>query len=382
MKILFLHRWIGVHEGGTETHIKNIMKYFFSHGHEVSLITRKGKNVRALRKNVPVYTVPKLPFESDFSYKSMSDPRLYFYTFAFMVLLFLRFLYAYIIEGARFDLISVHFLIESKVARLIRFFFRIPFVFSLEGYTKAEASEAINANLVFAVSTDIADLCQKNFGYRPIVKTHGVDMNIFNDKVDGSAVRGKYGLEDSFVFLTVCRLEPRKDIPTLLLAAKDFLNNHRDAYFLIVGEGVQASELQAQARHLGIGSRVIFTGRVSDEELPHYYAAGNVFVLPTLYEGFGIVFAEAMAAGLPVVSTNTSAIPDVVGDAGILFPPKNVSELTRVLEKIYSDKSLYDDLKNKALQRAKQEFDLEKLLAIYEQNCLKLVTDRMVRVTR
>jgi len=372
MKILFLHRWTGVHEGGTETHIKNIMNYFCSRGHGVSLMTRDGRNVRGLKKKITVYTVPKLPFESDFSYKSMVDPRLYFYTFAFTVLLLLRFLYAYLIEGARFDLISTHFLIEAKVARLIRFLFGIPFVFSLEGYTKAEAAEACSANLVFAVSADIASRCQKNFGYKPIVKTHGVDLNIFNENVDGSVIRRKYGLENCFVFLTVCRLEPRKDIPTLLLAAKKFLSTRRDVYFLIVGEGVSENELRSQARQLGIERRVIFAGRISDEELPLYYAAGNVFVLPTLYEGFGIVFAEAMASGLPVISTNTSAVPDVVGNAGILFTPKNVGELTSALEKIYSDKDLYLDLKNKALQRAKQEFDSEKLLAIYEQNCLKV----------
>lgn len=380
MKILFLHRWTGVHEGGTETHIKNIINYFFSKGHEVSLMTRNGRNIAGLRKKIKVYTVPKLPFESDFSYKSMSDPRLYFYTFAFMVLLLFRFLYAYIVEGARFDLISVHFLMESKVARLIRLIFGIPFVFSLEGYTKAEASEARHADLVFAVSADIASLCQKNFGYSPIVKTHGVNMNIFNSRVDGGPIRRKYGLEDCFVFLTVCRLEPRKDIPTLLVAAKNFLSHNSDVYFLIVGEGVQANELFSQAEKLGITGHVIFTGRASDEELPLYYAAGNVFVLPTLYEGFGIVFAEAMAGGLPIISTNTSAVPDVVGDAGILFTPKNVTELTGALEKIYSDRDLYVDLKNKALQRANKEFDLEKLLPIYERNCLKLITDRKAKI--
>lgn len=376
MKILFLHRWTGVHEGGSETHIKNIMNYFCSRGHDVSLMTRNGSNVSNLRKKIKVYTVPKLPLESDFSYKSMIDPRLYFYTFTFTALLFFRFLYVYLVEGARFDLISVHFLTESKVARLIRFFFGIPFVFSLEGYTRAEASEARSADLVFAVSADIANLCQKNFGFSPIVKTHGVNMNIFNEKVDGSVIRKKYGLGNCFVFLTVCRLEPRKDISTLLLSAKEFLSRHSDVYFLIVGEGVAANELRSQARQLGIESNVIFTGRVSDEELPHCYAAGNVFVLPTLYEGFGIVFAEAMASCLPIISTNTSAVPDVVGDAGILFTPKDVDELTSALEKIYSDKDLYADLKNKALQRAKQEFDLEKLLPIYEQNCLRLVTGR------
>lgn len=380
MKILFLHRWTGVHEGGTETHIKNIINYFFSKGHEVSLMTRDGRNVAGLRKKIKVYTVPKLPFESDFSYKSMSDPRLYFYTFAFMALLFLRFLYAYVVEGARFDLISVHFLMESKVARLIRFLFGIPFVFSLEGYTKAEASEARCADLVFAVSADIANLCRKNFGYSPIVKTHGVNMNIFNGRVDGGPIRRKYGLENCFVFLTVCRLEPRKDIPTLLVAAKNFLSNNSDVYFLIVGEGVQANELLSQAEKLGITDHVIFTGRASDEELPLYYAAGNVFVLPTLYEGFGIVFAEAMAVGLPIISTNTSAVPDVVGDAGILFTPKDVDGLTRALQNIYFDKDLYADLKNKALQRANKEFDLEKLLPIYERNCLKLITDREAKI--
>ena len=167
-----------------------------------------------------------------------------------------------------------------------------------------------------------------------------MDRNIFNEKVDGSAIRKKYGLGNCFVFLTVCRLEPRKDISTLLLAAKDFLSHNSDVYFLIVGEGVAANELRSQARQLGIERQVIFSGRVSDEELPHYYASGDVFVLPTLYEGFGIVFAEAMAVGLPIISTNISAVPDVVGDAGILFTPKDVDELTTALEKIYSIISL------------------------------------------
>ncbi len=380
MKIIFLHRWVGVHPGGTETHIKNLMDFFVARGHEVNLITREGEAVAELNKKIKVFTVPRLPYESDFSYKSMWDPRLYLYTFLFMVLVFVKFLEIYFLKNERFDVLSVHFVTEAKVARLIRFLFRIPFVFSLEGYTPLEAREARHADLIFSVSRDIANRCQKDFGYTPIVKTHGVDLRVFNENNDGREIRQKYSLGDKFVFLTVCRLEPRKDLPTLLQAARKFLDDH-DAVFLIVGEGIQSGELKKQATDLGLHERVIFAGRVSDVALPSYYAAGNVFVLPTLYEGFGIVYAEAMASGLPIISTNTSAVPEVVGDAGILFPPKDVGALVSALTRVYTDRELYLRLKDKALRRAKDNFDLEKLLAIYENSCEELIRNRRREVT-
>lgn len=375
MKVLFLHRWVGVHPGGTETHIKNLMDFFVARGHEVYLITRAGGSVAEFNKKIKVFTVTRLPYESDFSYKSMIDPRLYLYTFLFMVLVFVKFLEIYFLKNERFDILSIHFVTEAKVARLIRFFFHIPFAFSLEGYTTLEAREARHADLIFSVSRDIADRCQKNFGYTPIVKTHGVDLKVFNENNDGRGIRQKYNLDDSFVFLTVCRLEPRKDLPTLLRAARKFLDEH-DAVFLIVGEGIQGEELKLLAKELGLDGRVIFSGQVSNEELPNYYAAGNVFVLPTLYEGFGIVYAEAMASGLPIISTSTSAVPEVVGDAGLLFPPRDVAALVNALTQMSTDHALYLRLKDKALRRAKDNFDLEKRLAIYENSCETLINNR------
>lgn len=372
MKILFLHRWVGVHEGGTETHIKNLMGFLAAQGHKVTLLTREGRALADFDPHVIVCRVPKVPGESDFSYQSMRDPRLYLYTALFMILVFSKFLQLYLVKRRKFDLISVHFLTEAKVARLIRRLFRIPFVFSLEGYTPAEAREAKKANLAFACSQEIIERCQRDFGYAPVLKEHGVDFRVFNPSIDGAAVREKYELKDSFVFLTVARLEPRKDLKTLLFSAKNLLERYANLRFLIVGEGVQQQELWQLNKQLETEKRVIFAGRVSDQELPCYYAAGDVFVLPSLYEGFGIVYAEAMASGLPVVSTTAGAIPEVVGEAGLLVKPGDAVQLEKALERIYLDKDLFCHLRDKALRRAREHFDTRKYLRIFEKSCLQL----------
>jgi hypothetical protein len=80
MKILFIHRWVGVHEGGTETHIKEVASFMARKGHEVYILTRKGTALSDFDSRVKVITVGKTPGESQFSYKSMFDPRLWIYT--------------------------------------------------------------------------------------------------------------------------------------------------------------------------------------------------------------------------------------------------------------------------------------------------------------
>ena len=102
-----------------------------------------------------------------------------------------------------------------------------------------------------------------------------------------------------------------------------------------------ASSVRAEAAALGVASRVVFVGELEREPLDALYDTADVFVLPTWYEGYGMAVAEALARGLPVVSTATGAIADLVGDdAGLLVPPGDVAALTRALSSVVTDATL------------------------------------------
>lgn len=367
MTILFFHRWVGLHDGGTETHIKEIANFLVRKGHDVSILTTGGELLKNnIHKKIKIYRLRKMPGESEFSY-SVYDPRLYFYTGFYMFRSFLRLAHLYAV-GKRFDIISVHFPTEAKVACLVRALFGTPYLFVMEGYTDWEAREAKKADLSMASSQHEVDECCKNHGFKPILKPHGVDLKRFNPLVDGYSIRRKYLKGHENLILTVCRLEPRKDIPTLLKAAKILLQERKDIKFLIVGEGVSQEMLRAMAKEMGIDEHVYFVGRVSDEDLPRYYQASDIFVLPTLYEGFGIVYLEAMASGTPIITTTVGAAPEVIEDDGILIPPKKPKIMAEKIKWLLDNSSLRKKYGYAGLVKAQKLYDREKLLGIFEKS--------------
>jgi len=93
-------------------------------------------------------------------------------------------------------------------------------------------------------------------------------------------------------------------------------------------------------KQLRIEDKVVFTGFVADDDLPYLMNAADLLVFPSLYEGFGIPPLEAMACGIPVVASNTSSIPEVVGDAALLFDPYNVEEMAETMYRTLVDKNL------------------------------------------
>lgn len=114
---------------------------------------------------------------------------------------------------------------------------------------------------------------------------------------------------------------------------------------------------------------ILFVENVSAEQMPYFYNCADLFVYPSLYEGFGLPVLEAMACGTPVAASRATSIPEVVGDAGLLFDPLNVDEITNTMWKILTDAELRQDLRNKGLERVKL-FSWEKTaretLALYE----------------
>lgn len=143
-----------------------------------------------------------------------------------------------------------------------------------------------------------------------------------------------------------------------------------DAPLLIGGgKGWLYDEIFAKAEALNLGDRVRFVGYIDAADQALWYAAASVFAFPSLYEGFGMPPLEAMACGTPVVTSNTSSLPEVVGDAGLTVDPRNPDELGAALLRLLNNQSLRAELRERGLRQA-QRFSwretAERTLAAYQ----------------
>jgi hypothetical protein len=128
---------------------------------------------------------------------------------------------------------------------------------------------------------------------------------------------------------------------------------NKDYNLVIAGANRDTAKYLANlSNNLEVSSRIIFTGFVPTEHLPLLYNGCDVFVYPSLYEGFGLPPLEAMSCGACVISSNLSSIPEVVGDGGILIHPLDIKSFVDTLEKVLNDNTLQESLKSKALKRA------------------------------
>jgi len=210
-----------------------------------------------------------------------------------------------------------------------------------------------------------------------IAVTHeaaGSDFQPIDDDQCLSSVRNKYVIDTPFI-LTVGNLQPRKNLGRLIKAYGQLRQREAITHNLvIVGKaGWRQSELFSLVRELGSQAEVIFTGYVPQDDLPLLYNAADLFVYPSLYEGFGLPSLEAMACGTPVVASNTSSLPEVLGDAAILVDPYDVQQLARAMRDVLFSGDLRREMAAKGLKRARQFSWAEtarKTLEIYQEVCL------------
>jgi len=164
------------------------------------------------------------------------------------------------------------------------------------------------------------------------------DKNTFHGKVPKTkqiAVKKKYGITGSYL-LYWGTLQPRKNISRLIEAFSK-LDQPRLKLVICGKKGWLYDQILEQANSLGIADRVIFTGFAPNEDLPALIKSSRAFVLPSLYEGFGIPPVEAQAVGSPVVVSRISSLPEVVGDSGIYIEdPMSVDSIAQALEKVLS----------------------------------------------
>lgn len=153
------------------------------------------------------------------------------------------------------------------------------------------------------------------------------------------------------VLLYVGNLKPHKNLPRLLEAFKEL--NREDTILVLAGRAFDSLSLQEQEETLHIQQSVIHTGEVTKEELIALYNRAEVFVFPSLYEGFGIPPLEAMACGAPVAAANNSSIPEVVGDAAILFDARDTKQIKEAIRQLLDNEDLKQECICKGRERVK-----------------------------
>jgi glycosyltransferase involved in cell wall biosynthesis len=155
--------------------------------------------------------------------------------------------------------------------------------------------------------------------------------------------------------LSMGNTKPHKDLATLLRAFRDLAPTRPDIRLLLVGaEPTRYIDAMLPEAGPDVHALVAFTGRVSDAELRALYAGAAAFVFPSRYEGFGLPPLEAMALGAPVVCTSSASLPEVVGDAALLFPAGDVAALVCALARVLDDPALRERLSRAGYERAAQ----------------------------
>jgi len=205
---------------------------------------------------------------------------------------------------------------------------------------------------------------------RVVVTYPGIkqELGIMNRESGISRIKKKYGIEGNYI-LFVGTLQPRKNIVRLIeafshvilrsKATKDLDSSSRpvgtqnDIGLIIVGKkGWLYEDILRAPKKFGIEDRVKFLDFVSDEDLTLFYQNALCFVLPSLYEGFGLPVLEAMQYGCPVITSNVSSLPEAGGDAALYIDPLNVDDIALKIKMIIEDKKLRDNLIEKGKKQA------------------------------
>ena len=173
-------------------------------------------------------------------------------------------------------------------------------------------------------------------------------------------------------WLAVGTLEPRKNYPTLLQAYASFLREVPEADPLVIagGQGWRMEYLRELIASLGLQQRVHLLGYVSDPELQWLYSHCKAFVYPSLFEGFGLPVLEAMSLGAAVLTSWTTSLPEVAGEAALLVDPHRVEELRDAMLQLHRNQSLRAELRERALAQAARfswEHTARQVFAVYER---------------
>ncbi|MCI0661862.1 MAG: glycosyltransferase family 4 protein [Acidobacteria bacterium] len=170
---------------------------------------------------------------------------------------------------------------------------------------------------------------------------------------EGQLVLAKYQVRRPYL-LYVGTIEPRKNLLTLIRAYDELMRTtvHRPQLVLCGGRGWLDSDVFNLVRELRLQEQVRFTGYVEDGDLPALFSSAEVFIYPSIYEGFGLPPLEAMACGAPVISSNATSLPEVVCEAGLMHDPGDFRALTQCIVKLFDDAAMQEYFRRAGMKQA------------------------------
>ena len=191
----------------------------------------------------------------------------------------------------------------------------------------------------------------------------------------------KYNLEPGYI-LYVGGFSQRKNIPAIVKALAQIKDQIPEHYRVVIAgsPGRGTEEVREVARALGVEDRVDLPGFIPVEEMAHLYNGAKLFIYPSYYEGFGLPPLEAMACGVPVITSNVTSIPEVVGDGARMVAPDDVIGLAEEMHNLLTDEEAWRDQQRKGFARVAQ-FDWRKTAAQTLQGYYKLYHDTPIKLT-
>src|SRR3989338_2797277 len=254
---------------------------------------------------------------------------------------------------------------------------RIPFIINIqEGKNLKQQGKMINffrnliiikADAIITISDYLKEYAKNiNLKARISVIPNGVDFAAFSI-LRNNDLRQKLGYGDNHkVVISVSRLVPKNGLKDLI---ESLVYLEDDVKLLIIGDGPLRDSLKLKSHELGLDGRIKFAGQVTHDDLPKYLAAADVFVRPSLSEGLGTAFLEAMAAKLPVVGTKTGGITDFIinRETGLFCEVNNSKDIADKVDMILKDNTLKDFMVSNARKLINEKYDWEIISRKYKE---------------
>ncbi len=287
-----------------------------------------------------------------------------------------------VINTGKFDLIHAHDWLSAFSAKTLKWSFKIPMVCTIHA-TEYGRNRGIRTDMqryisstewlltyeawkIVVCSNYMRDQIMNIFGSpcdKIWVIPNGVDTEKFNFEFDWISFRRKFANDNEKIVFYVGRHVFEKGIHLLIESAPKIIENYNDTKFVIGGIGPMTEELKARVREMGIQSKVLFTGYMNDEDRDKLYRVANAAVFPSLYEPFGIVALEAMAAGCPVVVSDTGGLGEIVQHEvnGLKTINGSHESLADNIVKILYDQGLSNYVKGNGLKTVYEKYTWNKI---------------------
>jgi glycosyltransferase involved in cell wall biosynthesis len=226
-------------------------------------------------------------------------------------------------------------------------------------YGRMEKAIFVNAKCCHAISKHLEKHLLKYGPKHTIVIPNGVDTKKFLPDPDKISTRKKLGFDTKNLIVCVSRLEHKNGTHDLIAAAKLLNEEIKDFKIVVCGSGSQKEELEKMIADFGLKDKIFLLGSVLYVKIPEYVGAADIFIRPSLAEGFGNVFVEAMSAGAAVIGTPVGGIPDFLKDGinGLFCEPGNPKDIAEKIKKLINDKNLAQKVISGGIRTAREEYD-------------------------